>query len=44
MKLIFVKMPDALVHGMDELVKRGSYPSRSATIRAAPRDLLQKEL
>jgi Arc/MetJ-type ribon-helix-helix transcriptional regulator len=44
MKLLSLKMPDALVEGMDELVRRGLYPSRSAVIRTAVRDLLRKEL
>jgi len=44
MKLLSLKMPDALVEGMDELVRRGLYPSRSAVMRAAVRDLLRKEL
>jgi len=44
MKLISVKMPEALIEGMDELVKRGVYPSRSAVMRTAVRDLLKKEL
>jgi Arc/MetJ-type ribon-helix-helix transcriptional regulator len=44
MKLLSLKMPDALVEGMDELVRRGLYPSRSAVIRKAVRDLLRKEL
>jgi antitoxin ParD1/3/4 len=44
MKLVSLKMPDALVEGMDELVRRGLYPSRSAVIREAIRDLLKKEL
>lgn len=43
-KLISVKMPEALIEGMDELVKRGVYPSRSAVMRTAVRDLLKKEL
>ena len=43
-KLISVKMPEALIEGMDELVKRGAYPSRSAVMRTAVRDLLKKEL
>jgi len=43
-KLISVKMPEALIEGMDELVRRGSYPSRSAVMRTAVRDLLKKEL
>ncbi|RJX16348.1 ribbon-helix-helix protein, CopG family [Candidatus Bathyarchaeota archaeon] len=44
MKLVTVKLPDALVQGMDELVKSGMYPSRSAIVRAAVRDLLKNEL
>jgi Arc/MetJ-type ribon-helix-helix transcriptional regulator len=44
MKLLSLKMPDALVEGMDELVRRRLYPSRSAVIRAAIHDLLKKEL
>lgn len=37
-------MPEALIDGMDELVKKGMYPSRSSVMRAAVRDLLKKEL
>ena len=44
MKLITVKLPDALVQGIDELIKTGMYPSRSAVVRAAVRDLLKNEL
>ena len=44
MKLVSLKMPDMLVEGMDELVRRGLYPSRSAVMRAPVRDLLRKEL
>lgn len=44
LKLISVKMPEALIEGMDELVKKGVYPSRSALMRTAVRDLLKKEL
>jgi len=44
MKLVSVKMPKALIEGMDELVRRGAYPSRSAVMRTAVRDLLKKEL
>jgi len=44
MRLISVEMPDAPFHGIDELVKRGIYPSRNAVMRAAVGDLLQKEL
>jgi len=44
MKLVSLKMPDMLVEGMDELVRRGLYLSRRAVMRAAVRDLLRKEL
>jgi len=44
LKLISVKLPEALIEGMDELVRRGLYPSRSAILRAAVRDLLRREL
>jgi len=44
MKLISVKVPEVLIEAMDELVKRGLYPSRSAVLRTAVRDLLKKEL
>jgi len=44
MKLVSVKMPEALIEAMDELVRRGLYPSRSAVLRTAVRDLLKEEL
>lgn len=44
MKLVTVKLPEALIEGIDELVRTGMYPSRSAAIRAAVRDLLKREL
>lgn len=44
MKLVTVKLPEALVAGMDEMIKMGVYNSRSALIRAAVRDLLKSEL
>lgn len=44
MKLVTVKLPEALIDGMDDLVRAGMYPSRSSLIRAAVRDLLRKEL
>jgi len=34
----------ALIEAMDELVRRGLYPSRSAVLRIAVRDLLKEEL
>ena len=44
MKLVTVKLPDALVQGIDELIRAGMYPSRSALVRNAVRDLLKSEL
>jgi len=44
MKLVTVKLPEALIEGLDELVRTGMYPSRSAAIRASVRDMLKKEL
>ena len=44
MKLITVKLPEALLDGLDELSRSGMYPSRSAAIRSAVRNLLKKEL
>jgi antitoxin ParD1/3/4 len=37
-------MSEALIEGMDELVRRWLYPSRSTVKRAAVRDLLGKEI
>lgn len=44
MKLVTVKLPEALIEGLDELVGSGLYPSRSAAIRTAVRDMLKREL
>jgi len=44
MKLVTVLLPEAYLVGLDELVRSGMYPSRSAAIRAAVRDLLKREL
>ncbi len=44
MRLVSVKLPEALIEGLDELVKIGLYPSRSAVIRTAARDMLKREL
>jgi antitoxin ParD1/3/4 len=44
MKLVTVKLPEALIEGLDELIRAGMYPSRSAAIRASVRDMLKKEL
>ena len=44
MKLVTVKLPEALIEGLDELVRSGMYPSRSSAVRAAVRDMLKREL
>jgi hypothetical protein len=44
LKLVTVKLPEALIEGLDELVRMGMYPSRSAAVRASVRDLLRREL
>jgi antitoxin ParD1/3/4 len=44
LKLITVKLPEAILEGLNELVKAGMYQNRSAAIRAAVRDMLKKEL
>jgi len=44
LKPVTVKLPDALIQGLDELVEKGSYPNRSEAIRSAVRDLLRREL
>lgn len=44
MKLVTVKMPDAYIEGLEELVRDGRYSSRSEAIRVAVRDLLRREL
>ncbi|MEM1724530.1 MAG: ribbon-helix-helix domain-containing protein [Thermoplasmata archaeon] len=44
MKLITVKIPETFLEGLDELVKKGFYSSRSEAIRVAIRELLKKEL
>jgi len=44
MKLVTVLLPDMMLIGLDELVRLGYYPSRSAAIRAAIRDMLLREV
>ena len=44
MKLVTVLLPEAYIEGLEELVRSGMYPSRSAAIRVAVRDMLKKEL
>ena len=44
MRVITVKVPEAYVEAIDELVKMGRYTSRSEVIRTAIRELLRREL
>jgi len=44
MPVVSVKMADALIEGLDELVRARLYRSRSEAMRAAVRDLLRREL
>ncbi|MEM2184782.1 MAG: ribbon-helix-helix domain-containing protein [Candidatus Methanomethylicia archaeon] len=44
MKVICIRLPEQYVKAMDELIRIGTYPSRSEFIRAAIRDYLKKEL
>ena len=43
-RIITVKMPEAYIDGLDELVKMKRYASRSEAIRIAVRELLRREL
>ncbi|MFN3804535.1 MAG: ribbon-helix-helix domain-containing protein [Pyrobaculum sp.] len=43
MSLISVHVPRRMIEEIDELVRRGIFPSRSEAIRAALRDFLYKE-
>ena len=44
MRLVTVKLPNAYIEAMDELIKAGMHPSRSALVRTAVRDLVKNEL
>ena len=44
MKLVTVLLPEAYIEGLEELIRSGMYPSRSAAVRTAVRDLLKTEL
>ena len=44
MKIVTVLLPEAYIEGLEELVRSGMYPSRSAAIRTAVRDMVKKEL
>jgi len=41
---VSVLLPESFLEGLDELVRVGMYPSRSAAVRVSVRDLLKKEL
>uniref|UniRef100_A0A6M3Y087 Putative ribbon-helix-helix protein repressor n=1 Tax=viral metagenome TaxID=1070528 RepID=A0A6M3Y087_9ZZZZ len=43
MKRVIVNLTDALLKGLDELVREGKYPNRSEAIRNAIRDLIKAE-
>jgi len=43
MVLISVHLPRQMIEELNELVKRGVFPSRSEAIRVAIRDLLLRE-
>ena len=43
-KLVSVKMPVALIQGMDELVRKGDFESRSHVIRYAVAKLLRETI
>ncbi|MFQ6085596.1 MAG: ribbon-helix-helix domain-containing protein [Candidatus Bathyarchaeia archaeon] len=44
METITVRLPRAIVRGIERLVKKGIYPSKSAAIRIAVQEFLKREL
>ncbi|HID91213.1 TPA: ribbon-helix-helix protein, CopG family [Candidatus Bathyarchaeota archaeon] len=44
METVTVRLPIAIVKAIDELVKRGIYPSRSAAVRIAVQEFVKREL
>jgi len=44
MTVIALKIPEALLDGLDRLVEAGLYRSRSEAIRAAVRDVIRRDL
>jgi len=44
MRLVSVCLPEKYLEGLEELIRMGRYPNRSAAIRIAVRDLLLREL
>ena len=43
-RIVTVKLPVSIIEALDELVRTGKYANRSDAIRAAVRDLIEKEL
>jgi len=44
MRVVTICLPESYVEGIDVLIKKNMYPSRSEVIRIAIRDLLVEEL
>ncbi|MEM4535314.1 MAG: ribbon-helix-helix domain-containing protein [Desulfurococcaceae archaeon] len=44
MRIVSVKLPEAYIEAIDELVRMGIYTSRSEAIRAAIREMIKREL
>ncbi|ASJ02326.1 transcriptional regulator [Thermococcus profundus] len=44
MRIISVQVPQSFINAMDQLVRRGIYPSRSEIIRTALREFLKREM
>jgi Arc/MetJ-type ribon-helix-helix transcriptional regulator len=44
MRVVTICLPESYVEGMDALIKKDMYPSRSEVIRIAIRDMLVAEL
>ncbi len=44
MRIVSVQLPQSIINGIDELVRRGAYPNRSEVIRSALREFLRREL
>jgi len=44
LKLVTLLLPEAYFEGLDKLIGKGVYPSRSAAIRFAVLDMLKTEL
>jgi len=44
MRLVSLKMPEAMIEALDRLVEMRLHPNRSEAIRVAIRDLILREL